>query len=449
MVAEPSPDSGYNTGEAIDHDDQADHDALPEPHLTATEAALLPAKLLWSVVAWNRGAGRFAEAAALIDELESRSGPTLQAMEERARLLLAQGHANEAIALQEERVELSPVLTARTALARLYLEVGNLPAAAELSAELSREQPESATSGALAADVARASGDLATARAYYEGVLEDKPQNVTALVALARIALLAGNPREAAAVLEEIVALTTEVATPGQLFAAAAIAELCDQPVRSTQLRSRAVRQEAARAARLAQAIDLELGRQPTPRRPTAPRPAPLPEIDGATADDLITRLRTTRTERLPLDDTPAGEPAPAIAAAPAVVATAPTESFDTLTTTDEDVSPTAAAPEVAVEPRVAGALRRDFGHAALRPGQAAVIANVLAGRDTLAIMPTGAGKSLTFQLPAMLLDGHDPRHLAADRPDEGPGRIAAAGGARADGADQQHPLRRRSCARV
>jgi ATP-dependent DNA helicase RecQ len=407
LVAEPSPDSGYNIGEPADHDGQADHGALPEPDLTATEAALLPAKLLWSVVAWNRGAGRFAEAAALIDELESRSGPTLQAMEERARLLLAQGLAGEAIALQEERVELSPVVTARTALARMNLEVGNLPAAAELSAELSREHPESATSGALAADVARASGDLATARAYYEGVLEDKPQNVTALVALARIALLAGKPREAAAVLEEIVALTTEVATPGQLFAAAAIAELCDQPVRSSQLRSRAVRQEAARAVRLAQAIDLELGRQPTPRRPPAPRPAPLPEIDAATADDLISRLRTTRTERLPLDDTPAGEPAPAIAAALEVAATAPTEPFDERRMPDlADHAPTAAAPEVPVEPRVLEALQRDFGHVALRPGQAAVIANVLAGRDTLAIMPTGAGKSLTFQLPAMLRDG-------------------------------------------
>jgi ATP-dependent DNA helicase RecQ len=46
------------------------------------------------------------------------------------------------------------------------------------------------------------------------------------------------------------------------------------------------------------------------------------------------------------------------------------------------------------------------FGYDALRPGQGAVIANVLAGRDTLATMPTGAGKSLTFQLPAMLREG-------------------------------------------
>ncbi|MBN2576597.1 MAG: ATP-dependent DNA helicase RecQ [Deltaproteobacteria bacterium] len=41
-----------------------------------------------------------------------------------------------------------------------------------------------------------------------------------------------------------------------------------------------------------------------------------------------------------------------------------------------------------------------------LRPGQAEVIESVLSGRDTLAIMPTGSGKSLTYQLPALWLPG-------------------------------------------
>jgi ATP-dependent DNA helicase RecQ len=48
--------------------------------------------------------------------------------------------------------------------------------------------------------------------------------------------------------------------------------------------------------------------------------------------------------------------------------------------------------------------LRDVFGYDAFRPGQAEVIAAVLDGRDCIAVMPTGAGKSLTFQLPAKLL---------------------------------------------
>jgi ATP-dependent DNA helicase RecQ len=43
------------------------------------------------------------------------------------------------------------------------------------------------------------------------------------------------------------------------------------------------------------------------------------------------------------------------------------------------------------------------FGHLGFRPGQAAVVAAALEDRDVLAVMPTGAGKSLTYQLPAVI----------------------------------------------
>jgi ATP-dependent DNA helicase RecQ len=46
------------------------------------------------------------------------------------------------------------------------------------------------------------------------------------------------------------------------------------------------------------------------------------------------------------------------------------------------------------------------FGYQTFRPGQREIIDAVLAGRDCIGLMPTGAGKSLTFQIPAKLLDG-------------------------------------------
>ena len=51
-------------------------------------------------------------------------------------------------------------------------------------------------------------------------------------------------------------------------------------------------------------------------------------------------------------------------------------------------------------------ALRERFGHAEFRPGQERAVESVLGGRDTLVILPTGGGKSLCYQVPALLLDG-------------------------------------------
>jgi ATP-dependent DNA helicase RecQ len=51
-------------------------------------------------------------------------------------------------------------------------------------------------------------------------------------------------------------------------------------------------------------------------------------------------------------------------------------------------------------------ALRRAFGFDAFRPGQESVVRDVLAGRDVLALMPTGGGKSLCYQLPALMQRG-------------------------------------------
>ena len=54
--------------------------------------------------------------------------------------------------------------------------------------------------------------------------------------------------------------------------------------------------------------------------------------------------------------------------------------------------------------PAIAGEAARRFGVRRFRPGQRDLIDAALAGRDALGILPTGGGKSLTYQIPALFL---------------------------------------------
>lgn len=58
------------------------------------------------------------------------------------------------------------------------------------------------------------------------------------------------------------------------------------------------------------------------------------------------------------------------------------------------------------VDPRALEALNRYFGYDSFRPGQSGIVSAILTGHDMLGVMPTGAGKSICYQIPAAILPG-------------------------------------------
>jgi ATP-dependent DNA helicase RecQ len=335
--------------------------------LSLDQAACLPLKLQWSLLGWYRLSGHLDRAISLLDLIEERGGETARGLEERARIAFAQGSTDDALALLRARADRAPSATATIAIARMHLAAGALLEAKALSVELLRSHPQLMTVASLAAEIAQIEGDMETARSHYEGVLDEHPDNATTILALGRIALDAGDPAEAMRRADQAIAPDEPQLFASHLLTAAGIYERCHAPGKAAECHHRASVIDRERTAALAGAIANELVRTIG---------------GGGPLETAATPSQGQRPERRPDSAIrpPDDETHPAIAAPPEV--------------------------ETPVDDQTRAALRTLFGHPELRPGQAEVIANVRAGKDTLAIMPTGAGKSLTFQLPAMLATG-------------------------------------------
>jgi ATP-dependent DNA helicase RecQ len=282
------------------------------------------------------------------------ANPTLVSLLDlRAKAFLAEDRPDDALAVMKERLRLKTSLTVRSLLARVHLARGDVETAHQIARALVEERNDSVTAWGLLGEVELARGDTQAALNAYHRLGELRPYGRAYLLGMVALYQTLDDWVTASGYAvrllrtadEEMPLSVTYLRRLRDYFQASGeetrVVDLDDE------LERRYIKELA----------DLRAALSPTPRaRPVpAPRPVPLEEREPPPVEFLPT-----------FDQVPVSE--------------------------EERVHITEAA-------------RRLFGFDTLLPGQLETIACVLRGEDVLTILPTGGGKSLCYQLPALLAE--------------------------------------------
>jgi ATP-dependent DNA helicase RecQ len=327
---------------------------LDEIGLTMAQARTLSghdrSRLLNFLLRWEC----FEELHACLDVLIPRNPKLVSLRDVRARALLAQGRPSEALPVMEERLQRRDSFPAQALLARIHVARGDVARARNIAHAMTEERDESVMAWALLGQIELDAGDREAAKAAYRRVRALRPYGRAYLRGMMAIYQAEGDLVTASGYAVRLL----DTAREDYTLAVSDLRRLRDyfrtsgETTREAEMASGMESRYAEKLAELRERIS------PTGRR----RPGARPEV-------------------------PVPEPPPATESLP---------SFDEV-------------PVSRGERRtIAGAVQQFFGFDSLLPGQLETMACVLRGEDVLTILPTGGGKSLCYQLPALWAEGGD-----------------------------------------
>lgn len=328
-------------------------DALESLGLTPERIADLPSTLRNRVIAFLLRWERYQAALACADAALAISPHLVSLYDDKARALLGCGRPDEALQVLEARHALRESLSSWQLLGRAHLARGDADAALGVAQRLCANAPDAVSARAYLAEVLIARGDLVQALAACNRLAELGPGRRSLLLAMLELYRRQGDMVSASAYAVRL----EQSAGEGEALPASTLRRLRDYYLASG---------ETHRAQEIASTL-------------TERYAADLAGLRDALAGHTEGAQRRT--------------PSPTVAAT------------DLMASPEATVGPLMPAPTIRVdrseEDAIRGAVRELFGFPDLRPGQLETIAAVRGGRDVLAVMPTGAGKSLCYQLPA------------------------------------------------
>ncbi|WIG60848.1 MAG: ATP-dependent DNA helicase RecQ [Ktedonobacterales bacterium] len=305
-----------------------------------------------------------------------------------ARIALALDIPADAVALLTDRLARSESLSALQLLARGYIAQGDREHAQALAARLRNGSDMRITIWLILGELALAFETPTASAEAYQHALDLAPNGGSAILGLARCRAVQGDATRARELLARNMAAYGETPSAWVLRETLGIVALLGASDQDSDeigaWRTRLAEIEAGEATSLRLSItpDAASGAQNAPTRPRRRAVGALP-------------IATARAQ--------------AIGHVP--IAASNTDADDDDDRDDLDAAAASSAASQVIEeepasPELLDALRETFGYESFLPGQATIIGAALAGEDLLALMPTGAGKSLCYQLPALLLPG-------------------------------------------